>query len=72
MIFPFSWGGIEPPVGVGPPGTGRVSRRALRESSRCLRHDRRCRLPLAPVRPHPPPFTDASGERPLAGGRVGS
>jgi len=26
VIFPFSWGGVEPPVGVGPPGTGRVRR----------------------------------------------
>jgi hypothetical protein len=55
VTFPYSRGGVEPPVGVGPPGTGRVSRRALRESSRCLRHDRRYRLPLAPVRPHPLP-----------------
>ena len=32
--------------------------------SRCLPHDRRYRLPLAPVRPHPPPFQDASGNVP--------
>ena len=64
VTFPYSRGGVEPPVGVGPPGTGRVRRRALRESSRCLRHDRRYRLPLAPVRPHPPPFQDASGNVP--------
>ena len=69
MAFPFSWGGVEPPVGVGPPGTGCVSRRASGTLAPCLRRDRRCRLPSRTCETASTPVSRRLRKRPLVGGR---
>ena len=49
------------PTGIGPPSTGRVSRRHFNLAGRKARHMRASRLPVAPNLPRTPPTDSLSG-----------